>query len=95
MPATFLIILDNELHIGFTTRSLLLKLLEEGDISELSDNFLKELLNMLSSLRDELLDCAQFLNFDLRETALFSQVEFFVRRYSVLKVRIIIYNHVL
>ena len=33
-------------------------------------------------LKDEVLENAHFLNFQTRETSLFSQVEFFVTRYN-------------
>uniref|UniRef100_A0A1X7TWU2 HAT C-terminal dimerisation domain-containing protein n=1 Tax=Amphimedon queenslandica TaxID=400682 RepID=A0A1X7TWU2_AMPQE len=83
---------DNALHIGFSTRSLLRKLLDEGDISpQQVNNFYRAVRNFYEEatsysianlpLHDEVLECAKFVTFDARETALFSQVEFFVQRY--------------
>ena len=71
----FFIIPDNALHIGLVTRSLLWKLLDEGDIS---DRQVKTFYNAVRQfyeraaeyaisnlpLHDETLKSAQFLNFD-------------------------------
>ena len=71
------------------------KLLDEGDIS---DRQVKTFYNAVRQfyeraaeyaisnlpLHNETLKSAQFLNFDSRETAMFSHVEHFVRRYVLL-----------
>ena len=44
-------------------------------------------------LHDETLKSAQFLNFDSRETAIFSHVQHFVRRYVLLFIKIINFSN--
>ena len=84
-------IIDNALHIGISTRSLLNGLLNEGDISS-SDvaKFYKavrcfyeraveySLTNL--HLHDDILANSAFVNFDSRREATFDQVEFFIER---------------
>uniref|UniRef100_A0A1X7UKB6 HAT C-terminal dimerisation domain-containing protein n=1 Tax=Amphimedon queenslandica TaxID=400682 RepID=A0A1X7UKB6_AMPQE len=72
---------DNALHIGLVTRSLLRKLHDE--VTSQIDKAAKYAISNLP-LHDETLLSAQFLNFDTRETAIFSQVEHFLNRYPTL-----------
>lgn len=79
------------LFIGISTRQLLRKLEDEGDITtaqvrkfyqgvrEFYCTAVEYALNNLP-LKDEVLESACFLNFPTRETSLFAQVEFFVTR---------------
>uniref|UniRef100_A0A1X7VKY4 HAT C-terminal dimerisation domain-containing protein n=1 Tax=Amphimedon queenslandica TaxID=400682 RepID=A0A1X7VKY4_AMPQE len=87
---------DNALHIGFSTRSLLHKLLDEGDISpQQVNNFYRAVRNIYEEatfysianlpLHDEVLEYAKFVTFDAKETALFSEVVFFVQEEDVPK----------
>ena len=90
---TFSWLPDNALFIGITTRHLLKKLENEGDITpaqvskfyhavcEFYTTAVEYALKNLK-LKDEVLQNAHFLNFLTRETSLFSEVEFFVTRYN-------------
>ena len=81
------------MFIGFTTKQLLRKLEKEGDITpaqirkfyqavrEFYTTAVEYALKNLP-LKDKVLENAHFLNFQARETALISQVEFFVTRYN-------------
>lgn len=84
---------DNGLYIGITTRQLLNRLEHNGEISP---THVKEFYQAVRGfyhtaaeyglanlpLRDEVLRNAWIVNFEKRETALLSQVEFYVKRYK-------------
>ena len=86
---------DHKVYIGIVTRSRLNKLLQEGDISPREvEKFLKEVRGFYESavsyalshlpLKDELLQNAQFVNIRERVQADFTQVTYFVERFSKL-----------
>ena len=81
------------MFVGIITRQLLKKLEDEGDITAterrkfyqaVREFYITAVEYALKNLplKDEVLENAHFLNFQTRETSLFSQVEFFVTRYS-------------
>jgi hypothetical protein len=84
---------DSGVHIGFSTRSLLLKHLNNGDISDsnvkqfykaVREFYMMKTECAISNLplSDEVLPNASFTTFDGRENVLLSQVQFFVKRYT-------------
>ena len=84
-------IIDNGLFVGMTTKTRLLQLFDDGDISEAQRNtfyksvraFYVRAMEYATSnlpLNDELLKNARFLDFHSRESASISQVEYFVNR---------------
>ena len=76
------------MHIGLTTRSILKKHLNEGIITEHQLKKFYEAVRLFYeraceyAIADDVLQSAQFLNFESREAAQFSSVEFFVRKYN-------------
>ena len=87
-------IIDAGLFIGITTRQLLLKMENDGDISPRQVKVFYEAVRefyttatkyALANLpfKDELLQSASFVQFENREKAVFSQVEYFIARYCV------------
>ena len=74
------------MFVGIITRQLLKKLEDEGDITaaERRKFYITAVEYALKNLplKYEELENAYFLNFQTRETSLFSQVEFFVTRYN-------------
>ena len=85
---------DEQLDIGFTTKQLLKKLIEDGldnhQVKKFYSGVRKFYVTALNygrshlPLDDPLLKNARFLNFRKKESATMSQVEYFVNRYSVL-----------
>lgn len=82
---------DKQLYIGIITRSLLNKLRDEGDIStnEVNKFYLAvrsfyynatEYAIKNLPLNDPVLQNANFLRFEARQAAIFTQVEFFLNR---------------
>lgn len=82
---------DNDLYIGITTRRLLNRLRDEGDISTVEvNNFYRAVRSFYCTaadyainnlpISDAVLQNANFLRFETREVASFSQVEFFLNR---------------
>lgn len=85
--------IDNAIYIGISTRQLLNRLIDNGEVTHTeerrfcqavgafyctaTDYALKHL-----PLNDRVLQNARFVNFQSREAALFSEVEFFVNRYN-------------
>ena len=85
--------IDESIFIGIITRSKLRTLVNSGDISPTESNkffsvrafyvlAMKYALKNLP-LNDDLLKKASFVNFSSRNDVTFSQVEYFVDRYSV------------
>ena len=86
---------DDKITIGFTTKQCLLKLFDEGSISD-SDKkkfftavrafYIEATLEGLRKLpfHDPTIHNAKFLNFEKREECTFSDVEYFCSRYSEL-----------
>lgn len=80
--------------LEFSTKMALTKMLDEGDISQSEVRLFYEgvrsfyvtamnyAINNLP-MKDELLKNAQFLNFSSRDSSTFSQVEYFVQRYTI------------
>ena len=84
---------DDKVHIGMVTRSKLRKLLEEGDISPTEvSKFMKGVRAFYETsvsyalghlpFDDELLENATFVDITMRTKAAFSQVTYFVERFS-------------
>ena len=84
---------DEYIFIGIITRREIQKLLNEGDITNVQVNnfyegvrafYARALEYALDNLpmKDDLLINAKFVNFGLRNNALFSQVEYFIQRYA-------------
>ena len=84
---------DSSLFIGITTRVLLDKLERDGDITSrekaqffetVQQYYFKATEYALTHLplKDKVLMNAGFISFEKRESSLFSQVEFFIERYS-------------
>ena len=83
----------NTQYVGITARQLLKKLEEEGDISPAKAKaFYQAVCTFYTTaadyawknlpLSDSVLKNAGIVNFEARETSLFTQVEFFLNRYS-------------
>ena len=83
---------DSSLFIGMMTRQLLLKLLNDGDISDhqvrvfyaaVREYYCCAATYALSNLplHDDVLQNATFINFEARESATIDQVTYFVSRY--------------
>ena len=84
---------DKGLYIGITTGQLLNRLEHDGDTTPTQiKTFYQAVHGFYSTaaeyalrnlpLKDAVLHNACFLNFEKRETTLFSQVEFFLKRYN-------------
>ena len=87
---------DATLFIGFMTKQSLQKLLREGDIDERSFNkfyegartfFIAAADYVIKTypLKDELLNCAKFVDFEKRDEVTFSDVEYFIHRFPHLE----------
>ena len=83
---------DDNLFVGFGTRMCLNKLVDEGDISMAETSkffqsarafYVRAMEYALANLplKDELLKSDKFVNIASRDSATFSQVEYFVQRY--------------
>ncbi|CAB4028208.1 Hypothetical predicted protein [Paramuricea clavata] len=93
--STFTPAKDNSLFIGFVTKTQLCKLIEEGDISPALQNALYKSVRAFYvrtleyaidnlPLNDDLLENAKLVNFNRREYAELSEVEYFVNRFELL-----------
>ena len=82
---------DDQLFVGFLTRTRLRQLLNDGDISQHDQSIFYRSVRTFYErameyalqnlpLEDELLQNAAFVNFHIRECATFQQVEYFVER---------------
>ena len=82
---------DEDLFIGFGTRLCLRNLEDEGDISPAEAKkfyksarafYVRAMEYAIANLplKDELLKCAKFVNVSSRESATFSEVQYFVQR---------------
>lgn len=83
---------DTDLFVGFMTRQLLRKLLEDGDVGEPEvKRFYKGVRSFYTTamqyitctypLNDDVLQHAKFINFEMREQVTFDSVEYFVHRF--------------
>ena len=85
---------DQQLDIGFTTKSVLAKLIDEGHDSHKIQQFYRGVRSFYEKacsyarknlpLSDPLLKNARFLNFTRRELADLSEVDYFIERFSLL-----------
>ena len=83
---------DSGLHVGLVTRQLLHKLEEQGDITQrdvrifysaVREFYITATDYALANLpvRDEVVKNASFIDFEKKESSVFSKVEFFIQRY--------------
>lgn len=83
---------DSTIFIGFMTRQTLKKLENEGDVSPLDvgkfmsgvRQFYESAIKYILDKFPETLKHAKFIDFEERENVEFTDVEYFVERYSIL-----------